>query len=329
MTSCVSDTSEPTPEVSGSRMVFDVSSLTRGSVTTSSNIKGNSFAVYGDMTYSYKTDDLESESEITEIVLKASEVKYNAVSSGWICTTQRYWRPNAEHSFVAVHPYSAVHTVNANYLNNSLSFSYTLPTDFTDTPDLMVATHRRMYKFQKGTPVSAVRFNFFHIMSRINFLVKCEVEKIKITKIELESVNKTGTFTIIPAPLTSGSEQTDDYIHSWSDIANIGTLTANLDLEIGKDEESPLFPDNNALFVIPQPENINVILNITYKKYDKGGNELEEKTLTSQTTIGCWQQGKIYTYSFTVTDDRKEINMSVRVKDWETGTENNIDVPRK
>ena len=328
MTSCVTDTSDLTPEVSESRMVFDVSSLTRGQVTTADNIKGNSFAVYGDMKYSYNTDDPESASEITEIILQASEVKYYSDTSGWKSTTQRYWRPNAEHSFVAVHPYLAVHTVNANYLNNTLSFSYTLPNDYTDIPDLMVATHRRMYKFQKESPASAVKFKFFHIMSRINFVVKCEVEKIKITKIELEGLNKTGTFTITPASLTSGSEQTDDYIHTWSDIANIGTHTANIDVDIVKDEVTPLFPDRNAMFLIPQPENNEVILNISYIQYDKD-KELGERTLTSQTTIGGWQQGKIYSYSFTVNEEDKNINMSVSVKDWESGSDNNVDVPRK
>lgn len=325
MASCVSDTSDTEPSASRHEVIFDISSLsTRSNATTADNIRESSFVVFGDM-----KSTVESSISELDIFLNGSEVFYDEATGKWTCTNQRFWHPNAEHSFVAVHPYTVVHTVNANYSDNVLSFEYLLPDNFADTPDLMVATHRRIYKFQKDTSASAVKFKFFHILSRINFLVKCECEKIRITKIELEGVNRKGTYTIIPASLTSGSEQTDDYDHSWSDISNIGTLTANLDLEIGKDEESPLFPDNNALFVIPQPDNNGVIMNITYKKYDKGGNELEEKTLTSQTTIGCWQQGKIYTYKFTVTDDRKEINMSVSVKDWETGTENNIDVPRK
>lgn len=329
MASCVSDTSEPTPVASGHRMVFDASTLTRGSVTTASNIKGSSFAVYGDMKYSHDTNESESVDDLIDVFLNKSEVMYNTDSTKWICTTQRYWRPNAEHSFVAVHPYSAVHTVKDIYLDNTLSFNYTLSGNYKDTPDLMMATHRRKYKNPDESPATPVRFKFFHIMTRINFLVKCETAKIKVTKVELEGINKTGVYTITPAPLTSGSVQTDDYIHSWSDISNIGTLGADINVDMLKDEVLPLFPDTNALFVIPQPENHEVKMYITYTLYDGKGNELEEQTLTSDTTLGGWEQSKIYSYSFTIKEEGKAINMSVNVKDWEPGSDNNVDVPRK
>lgn len=159
-------------------------------------------------------------------------------------------------------------------------------------------------------------------------MVKCETAKITITKVELEGVNKTGSYSITPAPLM-GNSQTDDYIHSWSDITNIGTLSANINIDMLKDEVLPLFPDTNALFVIPQPENHEVKMYITYTLYDSKGNELEEQILTSDTTLGGWEQGKIYTYSFSIKEEDKGINMSVSVKDWEPGTESNVDVPRK
>lgn len=164
-------------------------------------------------------------------------------------------------------------------------------------------------------------------MSRIDFQVKNDkaADILKVTRIKLERINKTGTFRIAPAPISSGSDRTDDYIFSC-DISNNGTLTANILAEIPENKTGSLFPDDNALFMIPQPDNKEIIMEITYEQWDDG-EKFEEHTLTAETPIGGWEQGKIYTYGITIKEMTKEIYVTVSVKDWQSGGTPGITVP--
>ena len=323
MASCVSDSSDPMPSASQHKVVFDISSLTRSTVTTADNVKGNSFLVYGDMKYIPITDDSESASETIDVFLNATEVRYDNTTSKWTYSDQKYWIPNAEHSFVAVHPYSAVNNITTKYLNNTLSFTYTLPDNFESTPDMVVATHRRMYQDKTNSPATSVKFKFFHILSRINIALKFDgsSDAVTVTGIELEGIDRTGTFSITPAPISTGSDRTDDYDLLWSDLSNKGNLRINIDAT--NKEGASLFPENNALFVIPQPENKNVILKI-YCKIE--GNE-KEQTLTAPVAIGGWTEGKTYTYSLTLNTASPGINMSVSVENWQDEPGKEMDVP--
>ncbi|MDE6379412.1 MAG: fimbrillin family protein [Muribaculaceae bacterium] len=324
MASCVSESSEPEQPQSGQKVRFDIHSLTRGSVTKADNIKANSFVVFGDVKYTYNAES-EQPTQSTDVLLNAIEVRYVPDSARWISSTDRFWHPNAEHSFVAVHPYKAIDWSGTTYQNNSLSFKYTLPESFRDTYDLLLATHRRSYQDKKNSPASSVKLKFFHAFSRINFSLLNETyEKITVTNITLEGVDKSGTFSITPAPLTSGSMQTDDYSFSWTDFSDRGTLSADIDVEVEDDETVSLFPDSNALFVIPQKDNTGITLTITYK--DKNG---ELHSLDAEAFLGNWELGKIYTHNITIKTPAQAIDLTVDVADWIPGSDSEVDVPRK
>lgn len=151
-------------------------------------------------------------------------------------------------------------------------------------------------------------------------------DNLRVTKIVLEGVNRTGSFAITPAALSSGSEQTDDYNYSWTDISNSGTLNADIRVDIPETEERPLFPDDNALFIVPQPDNKSVTVHITYTLYD-AGVQPEELTLTAEAPIGGWEPGKVYTYSTSISEITKEIYLTVSVKPWQTPTPTDVKVP--
>lgn len=264
------------------------------------------------------------------VVFDNTEVAYNG--KDWTYNNAQYWFPQHEHSFVAITPVSAFDAGNDHqYSNSTLSLKYTLPDNFESAHDLLVATHRRMYKENSISSFDLpVKLGFFHIMSRVNFLVTYDnpADKITVTKIELEGINKTSTFTITPAPLLSDSRQTDDYSSSWADFSNKGTLTANINVSVADEEVHPLFPDDNAMFVIPQPHNREVIMSITYI-YDDD-TEYEEQVLTAQEPIGGWEPGKVYTYSLTIHGFDRLIDMGpISVKEWMLGSDNDVDVPRK
>ncbi|MDE6402838.1 MAG: fimbrillin family protein, partial [Muribaculaceae bacterium] len=156
------------------------------------------------------------------------------------------------------------------------------------------------------------------IMSRINFKVTNSkaADIVRVTEIKLDGVNRAGSFAVIPAPLLSGSRQTDDCDFAWSGISNKADMTAGIRVDIPENESRELFPDGNALFMVPQPDNKDVMMEISYELWDDG-KMFEEHTLRAQAPIGGWEQGKIYTYAITVSEITKEIYLTVSVKDWQ------------
>lgn len=303
--------------VLGSEVTFEVADLSRASAISSINCEGSKFAVFSDMRY-MNYDHLLT-------VFDGDIVTY--LNGKWTYTNTQYWFPNHEHSFIALHPVDVTELSGTTYSDSRLTFTYTLPKDFQSAQDLLVATHRRMYQEDPQSRAEPATLRFRHILSRINFNVKNEgaADKVKVTKIVLEGINKKGTFSIIPAPILSGS-QTDDYTFSWSDISNKGNLTANINVEIPEDELRPLFPDDNALLMIPQRDNQEVIMNITYTLYDANA-QAEELTLTAQTPIGGWESGKEYNYSITITEITEDLLITVSVKDWQTPVASDLTVP--
>lgn len=290
----------------GSEMTFVVSDLSRASVTTNINYTDSKFAVYGDMTFKDNSPIKVFDGDI--VTYRGGKWEYN---------NAQYWFPQHEHSFIAMHPVEAKGMSAPEYSRSWLSYNYTLPTDFTEAKDLMVATHRRMAEANPAAKATPVALKFFHVMSRVNFLLTNAgaADIVRVNEIKLEGVNRTGTFAIIPSPLLSGS-QTDDFDFTWSGISDIGNVTASIRVDVPENEALSLFPDDNALFMIPQPDNNGVIMHINYTLIDAGAND-EQLTLTAQAPIGGWEAGKIYTYSLSVSEITKEMYLTVSVKDWQ------------
>lgn len=304
LASCSHDTPDNECLSTGAEMVFDVVDGSRASAISSFN----EFILYGDMKF--------MDHEPT-VVFDKTNVEYKG--GKWSYANAQYWFPKHEHSFIAMNPVDATGISGMGYSGSQLSFTYTIPENFESAHDLMMATHRR--KMPEDNPsysADPVRLKFFHILSRIDFKVKNDkaADYVKVTQIKLIGVNKTSSFSIIPAPLSSGSGQTDDYISSWTGISNKGTLTANIDVNITEDETGFLFPDDNALFMIPQPDNNDVVMEITYEQWDDGA-KFEEHTLTATAPIGGWESGKVYTYSLAVSETSQETYLTVSVKNWQ------------
>ncbi|MDE6304584.1 MAG: fimbrillin family protein [Paramuribaculum sp.] len=310
-------------------LLFATSGLTRASVTADINTKGSRFAVCGDM----KNVVSENSGNKPTVIFYNTEVEYDG--SSWSYGDTRYWLPKYEYSFVAIYPTSVLSGAadDLQYSNSTLSSTYTIPVsdgekiNTHELVDIIAATHRRGHTDNSATPVN---LKFFHIMSRINFLLSLTgtVDKVRVTEIELEGVNKTGTFAVTPATLTAGS-RTDDYTLSWTDISGMSNLVAEIDTDVNNGDTQPLFPDDNAMFMIPQPENKEIIMKITYI-YDHGEEQLQQ-TMVAQTPIGGWEAGKMYSYSLALDIVDEEVNMSfdVNVTDWKEGASNDVSVPRK
>lgn len=311
MSSCNSDMLDSEDVDMGTELSFDIKDLSRASVTR----EFNQFAVYGDT--KFKDYD-------PTVVFDKTIVRYQ--NNKWSYDGTQYWFPKHLYSFVAIYPDAATGMTEPVYLNSQLSFTYTLPDDYKSAADLMVATHRRFYDTSSST--SSVKLSFGHILSRINFLLKNDgaADIVRVTKIELEGVNRTGSFSITPASLSSGSQQTDDYVFPQPGISDSGTITANIMVDVPETKQQPLFPDDDALFLIPQPDNNGVIMHITYTMIE-GDTDNGQLTLTASAPIGGWEPGKIYTYSMTVAELTREISLTVSVKPWQTPKPTDVQVP--
>lgn len=317
VTSCSGDVPDIGAVDNGCEVTFDVADRSRASVTGSLNFAGSEFAIYGDMKYLDNNPT---------VIFDKTIVKYQ--SGQWRYEGTQYWFPKHEHSFIAVHPVDITGFSDTDYSDSRLTFTYTLPENYQSAQDLMVATHRRMYGDNIQSGSSSALLSFWHILSRINFKVKDEgaADIVRVTEIVLEGVNKKGTFSIIPAPVSSESKLTDDCIFSWTDISEKGDLTANISVDIPENEVRSLFPDNNALLMIPQPDNKEVIMKITYTLIDSNAKP-QELTLTAQSPIGGWLPGKEYTYNIAICEISKEIYLTVSVKDWQTPNPTGVTVP--
>lgn len=312
LASCSTQDQPDDGRVEGREMTFVVSDPSRASVTTDINFPDSRFAIFGDMTF---------KDTAPTTIFNNTPVRYS--DGKWVYDNTQYWFPGHMHTFIAIYPFNPA---TVSYSNSTVSFSYTLPDNYADTPDIMAATHRRMYGYD--TSATPVKLTFFHILSRIDFKVTNvdAADIVRVDEIKFEGINRTGTFSITPAPLLSGSEQTEDCDYSWSGVSNSGNLTANMNVEIPETETRQLFPDDNAILMIPQTGNNSVIMHITYTLFDDD-TSLGQVTLTAQTPIGGWEAGKAYTYSIDIEEITKELQLTVSVKPWHQPKDTGVKVP--
>lgn len=323
--SCVPDTPGSEDADRGAELSFAASDLTRASVTTSLD----QFAVYGDM-------KLPGSNNATPFVMfNKTKVEYK--NDNWFYDGTQYWFPKHEHSFVAVSPLSVLDTDNnPQYSNSRLSFTYTIPTtdgnlsDKNAVPDILAATHRRLYIPEDDIVNNTVAFRFGHMMSLINIApalndnIMDKEEYIEFRKLELTGFKTKATFKILPASRLSYN-QTDDWDMAVTDQEGEANLTiefAEPKKVINNGENVKLFDENDAIIMLPQvfssDSQAKIILTYTIN------NETETRQISSPLKLLEWEPGKGYTYRFTL--DRTGLLFgTTTITDWEVMNAANID----
>ena len=331
LASCSSD--EPAA-TSSCEMKFDISSISRSS-TTLSNITEQPFAIFGDRTPAETTDNPPART----IIYKNVPVTFTG--SYWVTPAPQYWFNKHDHSFVAIHPASVLSNsdVDLQYLNSQLSFTYTIPTDHTLIPDILVATHRRRYIDQKvyddegnllsGSP-EVVYLRFVHLMSQINLAPAFDdniMDKegyIEFRRLELSGFKTKATLKITPASFQTIT-QTDDRVTEVinSDETDKLTIDFTSPKRIYNDGKNVALLDyNDAIIMLPQTieatSDAQILLTFTMS------GEVEEKQV-SLPLAGCnWESGKTYTYKCTI--DRTGLVLgSTTITDWDVTDVGNID----
>lgn len=324
-TACISGTHSLDGPQSSAEVRFKAVAETRASLTNNETIKNRHFAVYGDM-----KPLAASAAASPNIIFNGTEVTHDGTS--WKYANLQYWYPDHEHSFVALHPAAEANISELTY-NTTLSFKYTLPsadpaTAYKGIGDLLTATHRRIYT--EGNS-HAVAFNFGHIMARLNFVAKIDPalgtgNSVTIQKLALRNISNSATYSITPAPVSSG--ETDDYTGgTWSGFSEPAAVLFDISPEGGivlsAGDTYGFFPaDSDPLLVIPQEVNENLEIEITYKRHINGTDEASETAVSKlfSTAVsshgGVWRPGKSYSYSFSIGVDDLIIFSVPNIQDW-------------
>lgn len=316
MASCSADDPAGPAAASDAAMEFSVGAEVRSSSSEAAdNLRFSPFSVFSDIYNSSCSTPL--------TMMVNVPLTYNQDDNRWEYGGQYYWFPGFEHSFVAVYPASAVSAADAvtDYSDSRLTFTYTLPSDRSQTIDLLAATHRRKYisTSEKAEPVC---MKFSHILTKINLagaLVDEDMgpdDYIEFSKLELINFNSTATFGITPAPLQSNS-QTDDRIVGLSGHTTKGTYTINFDtpLKIVNHRQHITFlDDSEAILMIPQQFEITsdarMRLTYTVKGYQY------ENTVDIPLAGNNWISGRSYLYNFTISKWGLKLTTTTIV-DWE------------
>lgn len=277
----------------GAELTFDVSGLSRSSVTTDIN----HFVVFGD------TKPQKDGTSTPIVVFDKTNVEYK--NDGWYYNGTQYWIHNYEHSFVAVSPAAIFETGTApRYLNSQLSFDYSIPTS-GNAADILTATHRRLY-VNNGTLDNRITFTFRHLLSLINIAPAfsdnnmSNEEYLLFHKLEILGVNSKTHVDIMPAPRLTGSstydmefditpqEDREDYSFDFPTPVKVKNNAGNV----------RLFADNDAIIMLPQAFADDSDAEITLSYTINGDTSINYVRIPLKNLK--WESGRSYIYKFTI-----------------------------
>ncbi len=203
-------------------------------------------------------------------------------AGAWSYANPVYWpgAADANVSFFSYSPYAnAANGITVNATSGIPSISYTVPTNCSDQPDLMVSALRADLNKSQGS--SPVNFQMRHVLTSIGFKA---VGQGKITKIEVQGAKTSGTLTTLA-----------DGTFSWNtSAASAGNFEATVNgADLGSTSQLVNTGDG-YLMMIPQtlPAGAKLIVSIDDGReveFDLGGR--------------VWAAGQRINYSLSVHPD--------------------------
>lgn len=323
LASCSADETSVDEPSQGPAMEFSVGSESRSSRADNPAI--SRFTVFSDMHLNTTNTPL--------IMMYNTEVTYNPATDRWEYIGTQYWYTDFEHSFVAVHPVSVFSSLETatQYSENKLSFKYTLPTDRTQTADILAATHRRLYKQTFVSTADVVMMRFGHLMSQINISAALgdntmgNEEYIEFRELKMSGFRSSATFSVTPASLLR-TDRTDDRLIEVSGLEGDGNLAITFARPVkimNGAGNVTLFNAADALIMLPQSFASGSDAQITLSYTTNTDPSIKQLTLPLDNQ--SWESGKSYTYRFTI--DKTGPNIApTSITDWEVINVGDLDV---
>lgn len=316
-------------------MTFVTEVNSRTEITGSDNITNFPFLVYGDM---IRISQQPNQTLLTNFT--GEEVRFDNSAGKWVYDKTRLWFPGFQYSFIGLHPSATPNMSGIDYSDSQLKFTYTLPSDFRNTDDLLIATHRRNY-FEGKT--DAVRFKFGHILSNLNIVVSYNNPTIDASKqlivnsITFKNIPTKASYSISPAKLTGNSFMTYDWMYGdgtadgWSvlDRGDVSVRFYQLGGGAGMipndSKEHPLFSNSSALLLLPNPDNPTE-MTISYTTFDNSSPNSRDYEETA-TIPGGWNAGMSYALKISISQGSVQIGFDVA--EWMPGDSTSSIVPRR
>lgn len=293
--SCNSEPTDNTGFARGRELSFNVSDHTRVTVTKDFN----QFLVYG--------ETKPEASGVTNPISIFNKTLVEYKNNIWTYDDTQYWIPNSEHSFVAITPAEIFYTgLEPVYLNSRLTFENSI-SESGKIPDILTATHRRLYvnNGTGGSMDNTINLNFSHLYSLINFAPALDDngrksdEYILFHKMEFSGITTGVQVVLKAAPLLTGSSTNDTEI----EISEKENGKYSFDFPVPVKVENTanftrLFDDDDALIMFPQTfaedSEACVIMNYTFN----GDTTMNQITIPLKNLK--WESGKSHVYRFTI-----------------------------
>jgi hypothetical protein len=222
--------------------------------------------------------------------------KLNGDNGVWsyLAGDEVYWEATTladRYSFFAYAPYGSTDNgivVDTSDTTGVPTLTYTVPTDVTKQPDLMVATKKNMRPTGAKVPLAME-----HALTSVAFQIKGNGEKVKA--IAIQGVSQTGTLAVDGETITwsnLGTPTTTDFSASLNyDTTGDG---AGLYYTTTENMSTNLIAGNGYLMMIPQTLTADAKVTVTYSD-----DTTKELALSSVT----WAAGDRLTYNITLTLD--------------------------
>lgn len=264
---------------------------------------GSTFSVWGFMTKGTETATVFEGDNVTK-----------EENGNWVCDATRYWFPEWNYNFYAVHPVINNDATNVT-VDNSGQISITgfdCSATGTDAIDLMTASATNK-SYTVGETPQPVPLNFNHLLSRIDFVGKSVGGSATVHSVTLSGITTN-------ANCNTSYSQEGTISSTWSDNQS-GNIISSIDGGVELEELSTKSVVGDIM-IIPQTLTENSKVTITYST-DTEENKSTEFSLNIE-NFNTWEAGKAYKYSFEVTGGGYIIFNKPSVNNWNTATGGNV-----
>ena len=276
------------------------------------------------------------------MLLENEHVSRENASADWTYEHTRYWVEDRVFHFFAVWPYSEGNSsvTNVSSVAGDGAYGYSVTFETPEAADQELLTAKRTMKTKTGESFpETVDFNFQHELTNVNLKIWSNgapdnvKDKIRVKKVTLSNVTKTGTLSTTAAAESGSSWNyssdkmsfTKTYDGEGITVSQAqiidGKLVPNEVSQYNPSKDNPGVPfGEDGLLLIPHTisQSNHVLVEVIYYLQRPIDEAWEEKKLMALLPEGTWPAGKKLTYNLILSGERTitEFQINTVVEDW-------------